>query len=1163
MSNSFRKISAIGLSLVTMVSLSGISPAFGATAADLQAQINALLAQIQSLQAQLGSTSGSTTTYSFTRDLTLGSTGNDVMALQQFLNSKGFTVATSGAGSPGNETTYFGSRTQAALGKYQASVGITPTAGYFGPKTRAYVASLAGGGTPGTIPGTPPPAGTALAVALASDTPAAKTIGSGTAFNPALKLTLTAGSSNVSITGITIQKSGFVANTRLNGIDVVDSAGVRHGQVVTSVNADNTITILTASDPIIVNAGTSGTLLVRFNLNSGDYSGTVSFGINSASAITLASGSVSGTFPITGNSMSVVYGGNALASTTLAILTSTGSSTLNVDPASEQEITKFRIAETSSQEGVYLNSWIFYNYGNAAATDYKDVQLVDQTGTVLATVQPSGQYVTFSLATPYFIDKGLTKDFTIKAKIVGGTTKTLKLVTYNNYDIDLRGATTGVSVLPSAVSPDTSFPIGNAYNQTTIGSGTITLQRAADSPSSAVTPGANNVVLAKFTAKPNGENYELRQVSFYIATSTTAGASCHALTGTVYVKVNGAIVYSVGASSLSSCTAAVGSVTVDLSSYPILTAGQDNAITIEASIPSTATAVDSYTVTNFDLTSVKRLVSNDLLSANDTGLNVSAVSGLQIAIQAAKLIVTTLSSPVANSVVLSTNKYEFAQIQLNAQAGGEDVKVNSILLTSTVGTTNAGLTDVAGLEMYKDNDTSPLPTTASTATNAATVTFSFSTAIVVPKATPVTLHLKANVVADTDANNTGTIKFNVASTSAGSISATGATTGNTLTNGSDITYAGIGQAMTIVSSGNLILSVVSGSGASPSANQVLNIGTTNIPLFAFKMTSQYEAQKITSLTIRASSTTGTVLATTTLQNIKLYEGNASTPFAQAPQFDSCSLISGANATSSDQHCKVTFTAADNLLSAPVPSTGVTITVKADVAPGGTAILGNNFYFLIASTTADYAVKGAVSSLTTGTKTGTPAAGGTSYIVPQTVSITGISPLTAIQAGSSNAGIGAGYQFAVFKITNNGGAAVYISTSTTFRFAQSGTTTSSFDLYISPQNGSIGAATTKLNTLSASTSITTSGYVTFTDLSGASTTNRKIDGGAYRYLVVKSVDTTVTGRTTQFSVAALNDIRFDVQESDLGYDGNGNGTLTEAIGNLPVDGIPSLETISAL
>lgn len=76
----------------------------------------------------------------FTRDLDVGAVGEDVRALQVFLNTHGAVIAASGVGSPGNETTYFGLLTQKALAKYQAAQGISPAAGYFGPKTRAYIA---------------------------------------------------------------------------------------------------------------------------------------------------------------------------------------------------------------------------------------------------------------------------------------------------------------------------------------------------------------------------------------------------------------------------------------------------------------------------------------------------------------------------------------------------------------------------------------------------------------------------------------------------------------------------------------------------------------------------------------------------------------------------------------------------------------------------------------------------------------------------------------------------------------------------------------------------------------------------------------------------------------------------------------------------------------
>lgn len=76
-------------------------------------------------------------TPSFTMDLKQGDRGTEVMNLQKFLNMDSMTqVASSGAGSPGNETSYFGSLTKGAVMKYQILKGLSST-GMVDAATRA------------------------------------------------------------------------------------------------------------------------------------------------------------------------------------------------------------------------------------------------------------------------------------------------------------------------------------------------------------------------------------------------------------------------------------------------------------------------------------------------------------------------------------------------------------------------------------------------------------------------------------------------------------------------------------------------------------------------------------------------------------------------------------------------------------------------------------------------------------------------------------------------------------------------------------------------------------------------------------------------------------------------------------------------------------------
>jgi peptidoglycan hydrolase-like protein with peptidoglycan-binding domain len=75
----------------------------------------------------------------YTRDLTIGSTGSDVVALQDMLVASGDLVMPAGV-SKG----YFGNLTKSALAKWQAANGVSPAAGYFGPVTMAKVKALGG-----------------------------------------------------------------------------------------------------------------------------------------------------------------------------------------------------------------------------------------------------------------------------------------------------------------------------------------------------------------------------------------------------------------------------------------------------------------------------------------------------------------------------------------------------------------------------------------------------------------------------------------------------------------------------------------------------------------------------------------------------------------------------------------------------------------------------------------------------------------------------------------------------------------------------------------------------------------------------------------------------------------------------------------------------------
>jgi peptidoglycan hydrolase-like protein with peptidoglycan-binding domain len=133
------RIATIGLSLALV--LGAAAPAGAVTVAELQAQINALMAQLASLS---GGSSASTGVV-ITADLTVGSSGAQVSALQSALVAQGHLVMPAGVAMG-----YFGSLTKAAVMKWQAASGL-PATGYFGPLSRAKFNGSAGAS--GTVPG--------------------------------------------------------------------------------------------------------------------------------------------------------------------------------------------------------------------------------------------------------------------------------------------------------------------------------------------------------------------------------------------------------------------------------------------------------------------------------------------------------------------------------------------------------------------------------------------------------------------------------------------------------------------------------------------------------------------------------------------------------------------------------------------------------------------------------------------------------------------------------------------------------------------------------------------------------------------------------------------------------------------------------------------------
>ncbi len=128
--------------------------------------------------------------YSFSYDLSLGDSGEDVRALQKVLNMSVETrVAESGPGAPGEETAYFGEKTRGAVIRYQelnkeeilSPLGLSAGTGYVGVSTRQSLT-----GESGALVGTSAGAETTSGVPAPVQTPSQQEAMAG--FNEAMSL---------------------------------------------------------------------------------------------------------------------------------------------------------------------------------------------------------------------------------------------------------------------------------------------------------------------------------------------------------------------------------------------------------------------------------------------------------------------------------------------------------------------------------------------------------------------------------------------------------------------------------------------------------------------------------------------------------------------------------------------------------------------------------------------------------------------------------------------------------------------------------------------------------------------------------------------------------------------------------------------------------------
>lgn len=708
MSKIARKLGVAAIALLTIVSVSGITPAAAQTTAELQAQITALLAQISALQAQLGgstTTGGTTTTYNFTRDLTLGSTGEDVKALQQYLNANGYVVAASGAGSVGNESTYFGSLTQAALAKFQAANGISPAAGYFGPITRSKIASM--GSTTPTTPTTP--ASAPLTVSLAADNPASANVQKGSANNTVLKLVFTGGSTPVSITGLTLKSYGTTEATGTTDVTAVKLYDENNIQIGTDrTPAGNQVNFVIVP-PITVPANGTRTISVTANIGAATTNvlAAVRYGLESASAI-MGGITFTGNYPIVGNSFTIVPAGQ-LGGLSVSKYGSVPTTSVKVGQK-DVIVERFNVS-AGSNEDIVLNQVTLTNTGSITGSDISNLRLrkVGDT-TVLGTTTLTNNKATFNLTTPISLTKGASVNLEVVADIAdGGTNSRTIIMAVATGGAVGRGVTSGTNVTSTGSTTGTTITLGNE---------TLTVSMSASHPqgaSSYIIETTNKKDIAKFDIRANGGDVIINTilVKFVNATSAFTSSNYFGLVG-LYdgdSLVSDLVTVDDENNQTFSLNWTVPANTTRTLTVKGVTSGLD-----VAAPDTVTTSVEGYTAYG--------------LASGATLSSTASVSSTAITVYASGKAIPTADStktPYAQGILAPINNVTLAALKVHAQR--EDLKLTDLVVT-VAGTGYDDEADISSISLYADDGVTQLtnPVTYDDGNDDTTDTFTIDSA---------------------------------------------------------------------------------------------------------------------------------------------------------------------------------------------------------------------------------------------------------------------------------------------------------------------------------------------------------------------------------------------------------------------------------------------------
>lgn len=292
-----------------------------------------------------------------------------------------------------------------------------------------------------------------LEVTLSPMSPASATLPSSAEWVKVATFDISAGSSDVSVSALTLKRAGIGASSTISRVALfVNGTRASNDKTFNSTSDEATVYFTT---PLVVKAGSTASVNVVGEMGSNGNNNEFTLQLVN---ITSSAAELNGNLPISANTMKV-------SSTAASALVLSNDGTVSDVKLGQTgvEIFKFKAKNNSStSEDMTVSSVTLKEDGSIdETTELANVKLYAD-GTEVASVETlSSKYVTFNLSSPLFVKSGKTISFVVKADIVGGAGDYIRLYMDKDLDLSATGSKNGYIQVTNGIDSTT---LSNTYD---------------------------------------------------------------------------------------------------------------------------------------------------------------------------------------------------------------------------------------------------------------------------------------------------------------------------------------------------------------------------------------------------------------------------------------------------------------------------------------------------------------------------------------------------------------------------------------------------------------------------------------------------------------------------------------------------------------------------